>query len=188
VGEVLKLPKPDPKLTMSLAFWHYGRGVAFAATGNTQSATGEQAAFGEARKRVPAEAMFSLSTVESVFKVANAVLAAGIAAAGGDMAASIEHLGKAVEAQDALAYDEPPDWYYPVRESLGAALLKSGQAAEAEAVFLADLKRNPRSGRSLFGLLESLKAQKKTSDAQRVQSEFESAWKGSTLRLRIEDL
>jgi len=110
-----------------------------------------------------------------------AVLAAHIA---GGTQVSIEHWKKAVEAQDALSYDEPPDWYYPVRESLGAALLKSGQAAEAEAVFRADLKRNPRSGRSLFGLLESLKAQKRTSDTQWVQSEFESAWKDSPLRLR----
>ena len=70
-----------------------------------------------------------------------------------------------------------------MRESLGAALLKSGQAAEAEAVFRADLKRNPRNGRSLFGLLESLKAQKKTVNAQWVQSEFDSAWKSSPLRL-----
>jgi hypothetical protein len=93
-----------------------------------------------------------------------------------------------VEAQDAQAYDEPPGWYYPVRESLGAALLKSGRAAEAEAVFRADLKRNPRNGWSLFGLLESLRSQKKDADARWVQREFDGGWKDSPIRLRIGDL
>jgi tetratricopeptide (TPR) repeat protein len=184
-AEILKLPAPDAKLTISQVVWRYARGVALAATGDAKGAAVEQAAFGEARKLVPAEVPFGLSSSESVLKVADAVLAAHIAS---DARASVEHWKKAVEAQDALSYDEPPDWYYPVRESLGAALLKSGQAAEAEAVFRADLKRNPRSGRSLFGLLESLKAQKKMTDAQWVQSEFDSAWKDSPLRLTIGDL
>jgi TolA-binding protein len=75
-----------------------------------------------------------------------------------------------------------------VRESLGGALLRAGQAAEAEAVFRENLKRYPRHGRSLFGLMESLKAQKKTTDAELVRREFEEAWKQSHVRLRIEDL
>ncbi len=101
---------------------------------------------------------------------------------------TIEAGGEAGEAQDGLAYDEPASWFYPGRESLGAALLKRGRAAEAEAVFRADLKRNPRNGRSLFGLLESLKAQKKTGDAEWVRREFESAWKDSPLKLTLGDL
>ena len=60
--------------------------------------------------------------------------------------------------------------------------------AEAEAVFRDDLKRTPRNGRSLFGLLESLKAQKKTTEVPWVQKEFDEAWKDSPVRLRIEDL
>ena len=96
-------------------------------------------------------------------------------------------LKRAVSAQDALAYDEPPAWYYPVRESLGAALLANGRGAEAEAVFREDLKRNARNGRSLFGLMESLKAQKKTTDAEWVRKQFEEAWKGAPA-LRVDDL
>jgi hypothetical protein len=128
----------------------------------------------------------TLNSVESVLKVAGAILSARIAAAGGDRAGAIEHWRRAVAAQDALAYDEPPAWYYPVRESLGAALLASGQAAEAESVFREDLRRNARSGRSLFGLMESLKAQKKSSDAEWVRKQVEEAWKAGPLR--VEDL
>jgi tetratricopeptide (TPR) repeat protein len=187
-AEILKLPAPDPKMALSTTISHYARGVAFAATGNAKSATSEQTAFREARQRIPAGTSIGLNSAENVLKVAEPAFSARIAAANGDAVTAIEHWKKAVEAQDALAYDEPPDWYYPVRESLGAALLKSGRAAEAEGVFRADLKRNPRSGRSLFGLLESLKVQKKSTDAQWVQKEFESAWKDSPMRLSIGDL
>jgi tetratricopeptide (TPR) repeat protein len=186
--EIMALPQPDPKMAISTALWRYSRGIAFAARGDAKSATAEQAAFAEARKGIPTEALFGLNSAENVMKVADPVLAASVAAGGGNIQAAIGHWRKAVEAQDALSYDEPPGWYYPVRESLGAALLKSGQAAEAEAVFREDLNRNPRNGRSLFGLLESLKAQKKTADAQWVRIEFNKAWKDSPLKLQIDDL
>ncbi|HSP06922.1 MAG TPA: hypothetical protein VLR94_07075, partial [Acidobacteriota bacterium] len=80
------------------------------------------------------------------------------------------------------------DWYYPTRESLGAALYMDGQYTEAEAVFREDLKHNLRSGRSLFGLMESLKAQKKTDDAALVQQQFDTAWKNAEVKLQIEDM
>jgi len=82
----------------------------------------------------------------------------------------------------------PPDWYYPVRESLGTALLADGLPAEAEAVFRADLQKNPRSSRSLFGLWQSLLAQKKTADAVWVQRQFEAAWKNADVKLKLEEL
>ena len=79
-------------------------------------------------------------------------------------------------------------WYYPVRESLGGALLLDGQYGESEKVFREDLRRNPRNGRSLFGLLEALKAQKRTADAQWVQKAFVAAWQNADSQLRVEDL
>jgi hypothetical protein len=79
--------------------------------------------------------------------------------------------------------EQPPTWYYPIRESLGAALLRNGQAVEAEAVFREDLRRNRRSGRSLFGLMESLKAQNKLVDAESVRKQYEAAWRSAPLRI-----
>jgi hypothetical protein len=75
-----------------------------------------------------------------------------------------------------------------VRESLGGVLILNGDYAEAERVFRADLERNPRNGRSLFGLVGSLKKQGKEYDAQLVQGEFEAAWKNADTQLRLEDL
>jgi tetratricopeptide (TPR) repeat protein len=105
-----------------------------------------------------------------------------------DRRVALERLKKAAELEDALNYDEPEDWYIPVKESLGGLLIQNGDFAEAERVFRSELKKHLRNGRALFGLVESLKAQGKTLAAQFVQSELEAAWKNADIKLRIEDL
>jgi tetratricopeptide (TPR) repeat protein len=124
----------------------------------------------------------------AVFTVATPVLDARIAAAAGDRAAALASWEKAVEADDALNYDEPPAWYYPVRESYGAALLRDGRPGDAERVFRADLDRNPRNPRSLLGLAESLEAQARSADAAWARAQFEVASRDADVPLRIEDL
>ena len=182
--EVLKAPAPDPKQLLLRAFWHYGRALAFVTSGKGNEAAEEQRAFEAVRKEVPAKAMPGNNTTDKVLGVAAAVLEARLA---NDPDTAITHWRRAVELEDALAYGEPPDWYYPVRESLGAALLRAGQAAEAEQVFREDLKRNRRNGRSLFGLMVSLKAQRRITESELVSQEFARAWKQAAA-LRIEDL
>ena len=103
-----------------------------------------------------------------------------------DKNAALQFFNQAIAAEDALTYDEPPQWFHPVRESLGGFLLRSGNYAEAERVFRADLERNRNSGRSLFGLIESLKAQKKSVDA--LQREFQNAWKNADTKLSVASL
>jgi hypothetical protein len=95
-------------------------------------------------------------------------------------------LRKGVEVEDSLAYDEPPAWFLPTRETLGGALMWKGDFTTAEQVFRDDLLRNRRNGRSLFGLMESLKAQRK--DYSIAQSEFEKAWKNADEKLTLRDL
>jgi hypothetical protein len=183
--EILKSSAPAPQLVFLNAFWRYARASALAAKGNKEDARKEQRAFEEASSKVQADAMLSFNSARDVLKIAAAALEARLAK---DDRAAVEHWKRAVAAEDSLAYDEPPTWYYPVRESLGGALLRTGQPADAEAVFREDLRRNPRNGRSLFGLMESLKAQKKTTEADWVRREFETAWKRAQVQLRIEDL
>lgn len=187
-SEVVRQPDPGPKLPILKAIWHYGRVLALVSTRDARRALAEKKLFEAARERVPADAFYGNNTPKEVLDLASAVLDARLNWLSGDHAASIESWRKAVSLQDALFYDEPPPWYYPVRESLGAALLRDGRAGEAEQVFREDLARNPRSGRSLFGLLESLKAQKKAADAAWVEREFAVAWKDADIKLKIEDL
>jgi hypothetical protein len=119
--------------------------------------------------------------------MAAGALNARIAFAHGDFAAAIEKWRAAILAEDHMVYHEPPDWYYPMRESLGAVFLLAGQPAEAEKVFRDDLNRNPRSPRSLFGLWKALEAEQKPADADWTRRSFEAAWRGAANQLRIED-
>ena len=99
------------------------------------------------------------------------------------------NIEQAIKSEDQLNYIEPADWYLPARESLGALYLRIGDAADAEKTFRADLGRNRRNPRSLFGLIESLKAQGKTYAARLVQQEFDAVWRQAEVReLRLEDL
>ncbi len=185
---ILNLPAPAAETPITGTLWHYARGVAFAAKGKISEAEAERQLFAKMSKTISGETPFGLNTAASIFKIAESVLDARIAAAKGDRRAAVEHWRRAVAAQDGLNYDEPPGWYYPVRESLGAALLLAGEAAEAEKVFRKDLEENPRNGRSLFGLAESLKKQGKTQAAREAQQEFERAWKIADTKLKTEDL
>ena len=162
--------------------------MALAATGKTDDAEAAYKTFVAAERATPADAMDGLNPATSVLKVADGVLAARIASARGDNAKAIELLKAAVTAEDALSYDEPPAWFLPSRESLGGLLLREGKAAEAEAVFRADLERNRMSGRSLFGLWKALEAQHKTREAAAARRQFEAAWKNADTQLRVEDL
>ncbi len=186
--EVLKVPAPAKDAPVTTVLRHFARGVAFAGKGKVAEAERERAQFASTAKSTPGETPFGLNTAASVFKIAEHTLDAWIAEAKRDRRAAIEHWRNAVAAHDALNYDEPPGWYYPVRESLGAALLLAGKAAEAENVFRKDLELNPHNGRSLFGLAESLKKQGKTQDALSVRKEFDAAWKNADTKLRIEDM
>jgi Tfp pilus assembly protein PilF len=97
-------------------------------------------------------------------------------------------LREAVALQDTLKYGEPPDWFFPVRESLGGALLINGDPTEAEKVFRTDLDRNPRNPRSLFGLHQALMEQKRDYDAGFIEKQFEESWKGGSQELKLDDL
>jgi tetratricopeptide (TPR) repeat protein len=186
--ETLKLPEPDKSNRLAHTVWHYARGVALAATGKISEAQREYQMLREQAQNLPGETPFGLNPAKEVLAIAQFVLEARIAWAQGNKTKSIEYFRKAIEAQDSLNYDEPPGWYFPVRESLGAALLLNGEAAAAETIFREDLLTNPRSGRSLFGLLQSLKAQSKQDAMRWVEAEFKAAWKDADVTLKLENL
>jgi tetratricopeptide (TPR) repeat protein len=188
--EVLRIPPPDSRLAMTTAFWHFARGCAAAAQGQIGMAELERGNLETARKETPPDTEFSFyfNKAQAFLDLAANILDARIAAVRGNRKRAIEYWENAVRIQDTLNYGEPPEWFYPVRESLGSALLLNGRANQAEAVFRADLEQYPRNPRSLFGLLKSLEAQKKTSDAEWVWREFETAWKSAGVTLELADL
>jgi tetratricopeptide (TPR) repeat protein len=189
-NEILKTPQPDPSMQTATVFWHFARGLALAGTGKLDEAEAEHKIVAEAEEKTPPDAIFQMpinNKTKDILKIAENVLGAKISLAKNDMDATVNQLRVAVATQDLLKYDEPQDWFYPVRESLGAVLLKIGDNAGAEEVFRADLERNPRNPRSLFGLEQALKAQEKTYDAGFVRQQFDANWKGAT-RPTVDDL
>ncbi|HXY25519.1 MAG TPA: hypothetical protein VEI73_12760 [Candidatus Acidoferrum sp.] len=189
-NEILKVPQPDPALQTLSVFWHFARGLALAGTGDLDGAEAEHKIVAEAEAKTPPDAIFQMpinNKTKDILKIAENVLGAKISYAKNDMDATVNQLRTAVATQDLLKYDEPEDWFYPVRENLGAVLIKIGDNAGAEEVFRADLARHPRNPRSLFGLEEALKGQDRAYDAGFVRKQFDANWKGAT-KPAVDDL
>jgi tetratricopeptide (TPR) repeat protein len=187
--EILRRPEPQKELAGTHVMWRYSRVLALAGSGTLSGAENEAKKYFEEAAAIPPDApMGEFNKAKDVLGIAGHVIEARLASAKSEKEAAVGHWKKAVEIQDTLNYSEPADWYYPVRESLGAALLSAGKASEAEAVFRLDLKQNPRNPRSLFGLEKALKAQGKEADAVWVEKEFAAGWKNADTKLRLEDL
>ena len=189
--DILKMPAPDPSMQTTTVFWHFARGMALAGTGKTSEAEAEYGIVAEAEKKTPPDVVFTMpinNKAKDIIKIAENVLGAKIAVTKKDNSSAVSMLKEAVAVQDKLNYGEPPDWFFPVRESLGAVMLMNGDASGAEQVFRADLDRNPRNPRSLYGLEQALKAQGRDYDAGFVEKEFNAAWKGGGNSLKMEDL
>src|SRR5579883_1294170 len=188
IGEwnaLMAAPRPASQNPLTQAMWRYSRALALAAKDKRSEARAEQAEFEKHRKALDGNTPWGNNKLGDVMNLASAVLEARVEAT---PAGAVAKWRRAVQIQDGLTYDEPPAWYYPVRESLGAALLLSGDAQAAESAFRDGLRRSPRNGRMLFGLLESLKAQGRTDGAAWVEQEFKTAWKAADVPLRIKDL
>jgi tetratricopeptide (TPR) repeat protein len=188
---ILAMKQPTPEMKITTVFWHFARGMALAGKGKTNEAEAEYKIVADAEQATPEDVVFAMpvnNKAKDIMKIAEKVLGAKIATAKTDPDGAIAMLKDAVAIQDTLKYGEPPDWFFPVRESLGAALLMKGDAASAERVFRDDLDRNPRNPRSLYGLQQTLKKQGRDYDAGFVEKQFNASWKGGTNALKLEDL
>ncbi|HEX5104827.1 MAG TPA: hypothetical protein VFV87_13495 [Pirellulaceae bacterium] len=174
--EVLAVPEPPEFLPIARALRHCSRGIALAAQGEIEKAKIEQAAFLAAQAKLPEEAHFGNNTGADILAVAEHLLAGEIRYREGKTEIAFAELREAVKREDALRYDEPPDWIHPVRHALGAILLAEGKAAEAEKVYRSDLAKLPHNGWALFGLARSLEMQGQRDAAAKVQAQFEQVW------------
>ena len=189
--EVLALPEPAPDKPVRVAWRHFARGIALARAGKTEEAINERTALMKAAARIPEAQVWGgggFLSARAAMDLSAVVLDARVAWAKGARDIAIQLWRRAVAREDKLPYDEPPTWYYPMRESLGAALLMAGRPADAERVFREDLLRNPRNARSLFGLQAALEKQSKDADAAWIAREFEEAWKDADTKLSINGL
>jgi tetratricopeptide (TPR) repeat protein len=187
-SDVLALPKPDEQAGILTTFYHWGRGVAHAALRATEDAEQDRNAYRTAKQAIAEGTMFNLNPAANVLAVADAVLDARISASRDDLDAAVTSWRTAVQAEDKITYNEPPDWFYPTRESLGAALVRAKRYDDANLIFREDLERNPNNGRSLWGRWQAMRAQDGDVPAtQVVRRRWQDAWNDATVVLRLED-
>jgi tetratricopeptide (TPR) repeat protein len=176
--DALAFPAPDEDLVYARAIWHYARGRAFVGQHAPDSAATEL----DALRATLAEARFADLTIwginasRDVAAVSEAMLDGELAAARGDFRHATAALRRAVALEDGLKYNEPPDWFYPARQSLGAVLLAAGDAEGARQTYEQDLEIYRENGWSLLGLSKALRAQGRNADADAVEARFRKAW------------
>ena len=181
--EILEEPEPYEPFAFARAIWHYGRGVAHAALGDLGAARVELAAIEGLEPEVDEIFMGNVYPARDLLEIAKSLLRGEMAYRSGDAANAVLAFEEAVALQDALPYTEPPFWYYPTRQSLGAALLASNRLAEAQAVFEEDLEQYPMNGWSMFGLAEALRRQGDETGAEQITARFETVWQFADVSL-----
>lgn len=183
--EILDYPEPDQDLIYPRGVWHYARGLAFTAKEEMETANAELDKLKEiaANESLSEVTIMDINSTKELMEIASRVLEAEIAAKSGEYDEAVSLLKEAIAIEGELAYNEPPDWFFPVRQNLGAILLEAGRPAEAESIYREDLDEFPKNGWSLFGLHQSLAAQGKAEEAQKVKAQFDEAWKHADIEL-----
>ncbi|MFN0006406.1 MAG: hypothetical protein ACKVXR_00750 [Planctomycetota bacterium] len=181
--EILRVPEPPPHLPMTAAYRHFARGSALAALGRGDEAERELLALREGTARLADDKIWANNKAKEVLGVGARVLEGEIAAAAGRLEDAARILSEAAVLEDALTYDEPPDWMQPARHTLGAVLLRARLAREAEAVYRQDLVRFPENGWSLWGLKRALEMRGAAEEASEVARRFDQAWKRADVKL-----
>lgn len=174
--DLLKQPAPPAELRYTTAIWHYTRGLALVAKGRRAEAKAERHALAAIAAALPADFMVNINAGKSILGIADRHLGAELAVAERRRADAVRLLREAASIEDSLTYDEPPAWYWPMREVLGQVLLDGGDAKGAEAAFREDLTRNRENGWALTGLAASLRAQGKVEEADQVEQRLKQAW------------
>jgi tetratricopeptide (TPR) repeat protein len=180
--DVLKQPAPPKDLRYATAAWHYVRSLAYTAQGNLDSAATERDSLVAIAEAMPDERMVHQNQAKAVLAVAQSHLAGEIAAKQGRTDEAVTQMERAIEEEDELIYEEPPAWYMPMRQRLGAILLAANRPVRAEKVFRADLVHRPENGWTLYGLAQSLKAQNRPKAAAGIETRFEKAWKTADVK------
>jgi tetratricopeptide (TPR) repeat protein len=183
------MAEPDPRLPYPRAMRHYARALARLAQRNSSGFEAELAAL-EAMKDDPGVAAMVAQgvPVPDLFALAGHVARGRRHYAQRDFAGAIAEYRKAIAIEATIPYQEPPYWYFPVRQSLGAALLAAGKADEASEAFRGALLQAPKNAWALYGLSESEAALGNRLEAAAARRALAKAWLGDRRWLRLDRL
>lgn len=184
-NEILTIPYPGDDYRHLKLIWHYARGIAFIRKNNIKEAKEELEALTLMKNDPELETVAANYTnpTSVIAQIAHSVVSGEISAAEGDLAKAVEHLSKAIYLEDHLIYSEPTAWHIPVRQTLGAVLVKAEKFSEAEKLYKEDLEVLRQNGWSLMGLHQSLMGQGKLEEAKMIKQEFDTAWKHADIKI-----
>jgi tetratricopeptide (TPR) repeat protein len=186
---IIALPDPGDTIPYVKAMWLYARGVALAARRDFAGAEAVADAIGTLERTADFKLLKESGIpAREVLRIAQTLILARVAQAKGDTSTAIVRFEQAAALQDALPYTEPPYWYYPIRQSLAAALLQGGRFDEAEQQFQRALTRAPNNAWSYFGLAELYKARGNTAAANQAEADLARTWIGDRKLLQISNL
>lgn len=185
-NEILREPRPDADLKYPTAIWEYARGMAYSRKGDLASARASFAAVKaiEGDEDIARLTVADINKIPDIVRIARCVLEAEIDRAEGRSADGIRLLTEAVNFEDQLNFNEPPDWFFSIRHHLGHALLEAGRYTEAEAVYRRDLLEHKANGWALKGLQISLQKQGKMTEAKAMEQQYKAAWKYAERELK----
>ncbi|MFM6829190.1 MAG: hypothetical protein ACKOVA_02460, partial [Novosphingobium sp.] len=188
-GAILALPAPDARLPYATAMRHYARAVAHAERRDRVAFDGEMRAMDKlAASGVFADMIAQGMPATDLLALAQAVARGRFAVQSGRYTNAAQFYRTAIGIESNIPYQEPPYWYYPVRQSLGAVLFLAGRYDEASQTFREALVQAPHNGWALYGLAQSEKAQGHSLEAAAARQALSRAWIGDTGWLQMERL
>ncbi|MFK7935042.1 MAG: hypothetical protein AB8G22_16140 [Saprospiraceae bacterium] len=183
--EILAEPLPDPKLVYPTAVAAYARAQAFIGTKDFEAAEKEilTIEIAETDSTIQNGTIWEINSVVDLVRIAKHVTKARLAQAKGDFIIAESNFRVAIELEDKLNYNEPPDWFFSIRHLYGAALLEQKKYAEAVGIYHQDLQRFPSNGFALNGLATAYRGLGKDLKAEKMEAEFAAAWQWATVEL-----
>ena len=186
---ILAMPAPDARLAYPAAMRHYARAVAYARLRDRAGFDGEIAAMARIGSSDALKDMIAQGVpADELIRLAERVARGRFAAARGRPDDAVAFYRQAIEIEGRIPYQEPTYWYYPVRQSLGAALFQARRYGEASDAFRAALTQAPNNGWALYGLSRSEAAQGRKLEASAAAKALAKAWLGDRRWLRMDRL
>lgn len=186
---ILAMPAPDARLAYPNAMRHYARSIAYAQLRDRRGFEREMAAMAQLRTSDALKGM-----IDQGVPAADLVMLAELVARGRFASARARHdeaidfYRQAAAIEGHIPYQEPSYWYYPVRQSLGAALFRAGRYSDASDAFRGALAQTPNNGWALYGLSRSEAAQGHKLEAAAASKALSKAWLGDERWLRMDRL
>ncbi|AWK05641.1 hypothetical protein HYN56_15895 [Flavobacterium crocinum] len=184
--KIMALPEPKDDIVYPKVIWHYAKGMAYLGKNDLANAEKQLTSLNilVQDKSLKEITIWNINTTYDLVQIASNVLSGAIEAKKNNLEQSISFLNKAIEIEDHLNYNEPPDWFFSVRHYLGAVLLNAGKYNEAEKIYKQDLKTLPKNGFALIGLYNALTLQKKQKEALKIKTDFDNAWQHADLQIK----